>query len=240
MKKFVVIATILFFINIIIISVYCRAARIIDLRKFSRESSEKFKNSYSTSVEPPLKRLYHFINAYIYGWVRYNILITGNIPSYRIRKLIYKYVFNMNLKKGSVIQGGTEFRSPWNVSIGNSVIGANCIIDARGGITIEDNVVLGSGVHIWTEEHSVNDPYFRVLKENLQPVKIKKYSWICSDTTILPGTIINDGAVLASKALAADNLEAYRIYAGIPAKIIGERNKELKYQLNGKVPWHFM
>ena len=220
-------------------AVYCRVERKIDNQKFLREDSFMQSNN-ETKKGGVVKRLYHWINAYLYGWVRYNVLIVGHIPSYTIRKLFYMIVFAMKIKKETIIFGGCEFRSPWNITIGNSTIGANCILDGRGRIVIENDVVFGSGVHIWTEEHSVNDPYFRVLRENLQPVIIKRHAWICSDTTILPGITVNEGAVLASRACAVNNCEAFKIYGGIPAKKIGDRNRELKYELGGKVSWHFM
>ncbi len=99
--------------------------------------------------------------------------------------------------------------------------------------------MLGSFVHIWTNEHSVDDPYFRVLAENKRPVIIEDRVWICSDSTILPGCTIHEGAVVASRACVTKDCEAYGVYGGIPARKIKERNHELKYELGGKPTWHF-
>lgn len=236
----VYVAIALIYLNWFLMAIYCRIERYIDNKKFLREAHEKSNTNEIVVNESNVKKIYHWLNAYIYGWVRYNTLLTGYIPSYRFRKLLYRYVFAMRLTRKTVIFGGCEFRSPWNITIGNSTIGANCILDGRGRIFISDDVVLGSGVHIWTEEHSLNDPYFRVLKENLQPVKIERHSWVCSDTTILPGVCIGEGAVLASRACATDDCVPYGVYGGVPAKKISERNKDLKYELSGKVSWHFM
>lgn len=230
-------------INMICISMYCRVERYIDEKKIERESKRgggiQMENPNSLR-EPFIKRIYHWINAYVYGWVRYNILIVGHLPSYRLRNFLYRFEFGMQISSKTVIFGGCEFRSPWNIKIGRSTISANCILDGRGAIIIDDDVVLGSGVHIWTEEHSVNDPFFRVLKENLQPVYIKRHAWICSDSSILPGVVVEEGAVLASRACATKRCEKFSVYGGIPAKKISDRNCDLKYELSGKVSWHFM
>ena len=239
MRLFIAIGSALV-VNCILIGIYCRIERKIDLRKFAREKKVQPQNTEKLIKESIVKRFYHWINSYMYGWVRYNILLTGHVPSYKVRFLLYKYVFFMKITRKTVIFGGCEFRSPWNIVIGTSTISANCILDGRGGITIENNVVLGSGVHIWTEEHNVNDSYFRVLNENLQPVVIKEHAWVCSDTTLLPGVVVGKGAVLATRACATKNLEEFSIYGGIPAKKIGDRNKNLKYELSGTVSWHFM
>ena len=228
-------------INWLLMAIYCRIERKIDNKKFVRDETNKLKTDNSKIQNKIFfKSIYNWINAYIYGWVRYNTLLTGYIPSYRIRKLFYKYIFAMRISKKTVIFFGCEFRSPWNITIGNSTVSANCILDGRGRIIIENDVVLGSGVHIWTEEHNVNDSYFRVLKENLQAVLIKRHAWICSDATILPGVIVNEGAVLASRGCAVRDCDAFKIYGGVPAKFISERNTDLQYELTGKVSWHFM
>lgn len=238
--EIVCVAVALILLNWLLIAIYCRIEKYIDNKKFAREAKQESNIGMISEKESIVKKIYHWVNAYIYGWVRYNIILTGHVPSYRIRKLFYKCIYAMKLSKKTVIFGGCEFRSPWNITIGNSTIGANCILDGRGRIYIADDVVLGSGVHIWTEEHSINDPYFRVLKENLQPVSIKRHSWVCSDTTILPGICIGEGAVLASRACATSDCLPYCVYGGIPARKISERNKDLKYELSGKVSWHFM
>lgn len=69
-------------------------------------------------------------------------------------------------------------------------------------------------------------------------IKLEKYSWISSGTTILPGITVGEGTVLASGAIATENLEPYGVYAGIPAKRISERNQNLDYETCHGY-WHF-
>lgn len=240
--KIIILLILFTFANSLLLFVYCRLERIVDEKKFVRISKYNTKDSIQTQTQTKsiIKRVYHYINSYLYGWMRFNVILVGKIPSYRIRNLLYRLLFAMRITSKTVIFGGCEFRSPWNISIGKSVISANCILDGRGKIRIEDNVVLGSGVHVWTEEHSVNDPYFRVLKSNLGEVVIKKYAWICSDSTILPGITVNEGVVIATRACVVSDCEEYGVYVGIPAHKKSMRNKDLRYELSGKPSWHFM
>ena len=145
----------------------------------------------------------------------------------------------MHITNKTVIYAGCEIRSPWNIHADRCVISNNCILDGRRGIWIGEDVVFGGGVHVWTEEHDVDDPYFLVNPNNAQPVKIEAHAWICSDSTILPGVHIGEGVVLASRALAASDCVAFGVYGGVPAKRLRERNKDLEYRLNGKPTWHF-
>jgi len=52
----------------------------------------------------------------------------------------------------------------------------------------------------------------------------------------LPGITIGEGAVIGAGAVLAKNVEPYAIMAGNPARKIGERNKDLRYELNFSAP----
>jgi acetyltransferase-like isoleucine patch superfamily enzyme len=226
MKILVVLGIALAF-NTVFLRFYCFVQRKQEQGKSTNLVFRFFRGVFNIS--------YH----YTYGWMHYCCLMVGRIPSSHVRNFFYKFIFLMDIERNTCISGGCEFRSPWNIHLKKCVIQANCILDGRSSIYIGDNVVFGTGVHIWTQEHDVNDSLFRVLEKNSQPVTVEDRAWICSDSTILPGVAIRKGVVLASRAVATKECEAYGIYAGLPAKRIGERNHYLKYELPGKQHWHF-
>ncbi len=242
----VIIIAALIFIDILLMCVYCRI-KVWDERRSNKKMYQKCSstvasdNASAVNVKPRgIKKFIRFLmDNYIYGLMRYSLLVVGKLPSGHLRNWLYRFVFNTKITKRTVISGGSEIRSPWNFHADNCRISNNCILDCRNEIFIGQNVVLGGGVHIWTEEHSVNDPNFAVLPENRGAVVIDNRAWICSDSTILPGVHVGEGAVLASRACATKDLDPYGIYAGIPARKIGERNHDLTYNLNGKAHWHF-
>lgn len=238
----------LLLINSLMLALYCRFAQWRDEKEEAKRQAAIDKregnNKEIIAVSQGKKKnliglVYSALNPYVYGWMRYCIVITGKIPSHRIRNLMYRIIFNMKITKYTVIYAGCELRSPWNIHADRCVISTNCIIDGRRGVYIGEDVVFGGGVHVWTEEHDVNDPEFRVNYHNAQPVRIGDHAWICSDSTILPGVNIGEGCVIATRAVATKDCERFTIYGGVPAKKIGERNKMLVYKLNGKPTWHF-
>lgn len=253
MVTFIIIMLLLEVVILLICAMYTRLAAVIDrimeAKANSNPSEENPERIETATVLKSVKKrhrmkeaaskVYYACNPYLYGLMRYECFLVGKIPSGKIRWLLYKFVFNMHITGKTVIRGGSEFRSPWNIRMSNTVVSNNCIFDGRNGITIGKNVVFGNGVHIWTEEHSVNDPLFRVMPENKRGVVIGNRAWICSDSTLLPGVHIGEGAVVASRACVTKDCEPYGIYAGIPAKKIGERNRNLEYELDGKTTWHF-
>jgi acetyltransferase-like isoleucine patch superfamily enzyme len=242
----IILTFVLVILDLILMCFYCRFAEKMDERWFSKknivnkkEIKEKILHQNNSSTKIILSKVYNFFNSYMYGLMRYTLICVGNLPSHRLRKFLYKYVFRMKINKKTVIYGGSEIRSPWNITIKNAVISIGCILDGRQKIFIGDNVVFGTGVHLWTEEHAVNDPFFRVLDENRQGIIIKDRAWICSDATILPGVTIEEGAVVAARACVTKDCAAYTINGGVPAKKIGDRNNQLEYELTGKPTWHF-
>ena len=200
------------------------------------KNTNKVRNSAISTVRPFISIL---MRSYAYGWMRYCIICVGKIPSGRVRNWFYRHIFLMKITKKTVIFGGCEIRSPWNIKADNCIISTYCILDGRSGIEIGDNVVFSSGVHIWTEEHNVDSESFAVLPENRLPVIIGDRAWICSDSTILSGVTIGDGAVVASRSCMTKDADPYGVYGGIPARKIKERNHNLTYVLSGKPAWHF-
>ena len=140
----------------------------------------------------------------------------------------------MTIGQGSHIYQGAEIRSPAGVVIGqNSSIGHHAVLDGRGGLTIGDSVNLSSGVWIWTVEHQINSPTFAAESS---PVVFEDYVWLSCRVTVLPGVTVGKGAVVAAGAVVTEDFEAYSIVAGVPAKKIGERIKNLNYRLNRHIP----
>ncbi len=230
------------FINLLLLSAYCRFAVKVERKKKTGNKDlldvENIKNM-KDPVENKSKSIFQRMNQYLYGWMRYSSILVGRFPSNRVRNWIFRHVFCMKATKNTVINGGCELRSPWNIKAGNCIIGNNNLLDGRSGIEIGDNVVFGADVRVWTMEHNVNDPWFRVTEDHSLPVKIEDHAWICSGSSILPGARIGKGAVVASRACITKDCEAYGIYGGIPAKKIGERTHDLRYVLSGKPTWHF-
>lgn len=175
-----------------------------------------------------------YITRYYSGFIRYYLYILSNIPSHHFRNFIYKHFCFMRLANNVVIYYGTEIRDPYKVQIGKgTIIGDNAILDARNGIVFGENVNLSSNVSIWSEQHDHRDSYFR-CQANKKTITIGDRVWIGPNTVILPNTTIGEGAIVAAGAIVTKDVPPYAIVAGIPAKIIGQRNHDLRYLFNGQ------
>lgn len=174
------------------------------------------------------------IRIFLTGFSRYIIIQIGLIPSHRVRNWLYQNIFLVRLGKNAILYYGAELRAPYRLSIGDgSIIGDNAILDARrGGINIGENVQFGSEVKLWTGSHDLNDEYFRSQPSKRGGIVIGNRVWIGPSVTILHSVSIGEGAVVAAGSVVTKNIPPFEIWAGIPAKKIGERNRNLKYIFN--------
>lgn len=187
------------------------------------------------------KSVFHFMKKYIHGYLRYADFQTGLIPSHHIRNFLYRHVWLVDMGPKVVIYWGTEIRGSAQLHIGEgSIIGDKAILDARrGGIFIGKNVNFSSDVHLWTGQHDYNDPYFRSMPNKRGPIKIGDRVWIGPNATILHSVTIGEGAVVAAGAVVTKDVEPYTLVGGIPAKKIGERTKDLRYEFLGEaIPFY--
>ena len=102
------------------------------------------------------------------------------------------------------------------------------------GITIGDNVSISHNVSIVTGGHDLNSRDFVGV---FKPIEISNYVWIGLNVTILQGITIGKGAVVAAGSVVTKDIPSYAIVAGVPAKIIGERNRSLEYRCSWTVPF---
>lgn len=189
-----------------------------------------FCTPYQTFVQKIKNQIFIFF----IGYERYLIHRIKMFPSHAVRNWVYRNIYLVDKHKTSVIYFGCEIRSGVNLHIGKgSIIGDNCILDARQGIYIGENVNLSSEVHLWTEAHDVNDPYFRSMPCNHGPIHIGNRVWLGSNVTVLDKVNIGEGAVVCSGAVVTKDVEPYTIVAGIPARKIGERSRDLRYEFTG-------
>jgi acetyltransferase-like isoleucine patch superfamily enzyme len=159
------------------------------------------------------------------GQLLYNMLITF-IPSHTLRQT-YLRLFGATIGTDSSICRGTTVIDIEFLTIGNcTAIGFRCLLDARGGLSIGDNVTIASDVHILGGGHDINHPDFLPVPI---PTVIEDYVWIASRAMILPSHI-RRGAVVGAQSLVNKDVGELEVVGGIPAKVIAKRNPDaLKY-----------
>jgi acetyltransferase-like isoleucine patch superfamily enzyme len=126
---------------------------------------------------------------------------------------------------GKKIDTTTTIFLPFYTNFGKHIkIGKNVFINHAcsfldlGGITIEDDVLIGPKVNLITENHPINPTQRKSLV--LNSILIKKNAWIGAGATILPGITIGENSIIAAGALVTKDVPDNTIVGGIPAKFI--------------------
>jgi acetyltransferase-like isoleucine patch superfamily enzyme len=125
---------------------------------------------------------------------------------------------------GSEIDKSTTIFIPFYTNFGKHItIGKNVFINHAcsfldlGGITIEDDVLIGPKVNLITENHPI-DPLKRKSLD-LHSILIKKNAWIGAGATILPGVTVGENAIVAAGSIVTKSVPSNTIVVGVPAKV---------------------
>lgn len=105
------------------------------------------------------------------------------------------------------------------LNLGSGYISRNCKIRCFQEISIGNNCAISENFNIWD-----SDAHRFEGKENhmTKPVKIGNHVWIGTNVTVLKGTKIGDGCVVAAGSVVSGTFPEKSLIGGVPAKIIRE------------------
>lgn len=158
----------------------------------------------------------------------YNRLF-GRFPSRTLRALYLKCWLKA-FGKGTGVQMDCRFLNGRKVELGDrNVINFGCLFDGRRfQIRTGSDVSIGPEASILTLGH---DPQSQDFSDRGGDVVIGNRVWIGYRAIVLPGVTIGDGAVVGAGAVVTRDVEPYTIVAGSPAKKVGDRSRNLSYEL---------
>lgn len=167
------------------------------------------------------------------GWQRYMLYQVGLIPSHHVRRFVYR-ALGAEIGKNVVFHFRTEIRGIHRLKVGaGTIIGDNALLLAQYGVTIGENVNISSNVSIYSGAHDHQDPFFSITPRTTHPITIGNRAWIGSNAIILEGVNIGEGAVCCAGCVVTKDVEPFAVVAGIPAKKVGERTHDLRYEFKG-------
>ena len=126
---------------------------------------------------------------------------------------------------GQTIDPSTTVLAPFSTNFGkhtrigkNVFVNHGCSFLDLGGITIEDDVLIGPQVKLVTENHPVDPANRKSL--DLKSIVVKKNAWIGAGAVILPGVSIGENSIVAAGAVVTQDVPSNTIVGGVPAKHI--------------------
>jgi acetyltransferase-like isoleucine patch superfamily enzyme len=161
--------------------------------------------------------------------------IGPDIPGTHWKLHLHSTMLSLCKRKFKYFHDTAEFRAGAyaiccsRISIGRKVVirpGCMLFADPRkdgAGITIENDVLIGSGVHFYTSNHKFEDPNVPIIDQGnykSKEIMIKTGSWIGANAVILPGVTIGENSVVGAGSVVTSSIPARVVAAGNPAKII--------------------
>lgn len=120
---------------------------------------------------------------------------------------------------------------------GNLVMGEHCYINAHStlytgnGIDIGNYVLIAPGCVLVPTNHNYHSRTVPIRHQGFLPSKggivIEDDVWIGANCTILDGSLIRQGAIIAAGSVVIGEIGAFQIWGGIPAKFIRERPNDI-------------
>jgi len=111
-----------------------------------------------------------------------------------------------------------------------------CFLGTRNGIRIGDFVMMAPSVKLF----SVSDDYTgarglagAVVPRELTacsegPVEIGRHAIVGANSVVMPNVTVGEGVALGAFSLASMSLEPWGIYAGVPARRLKDRGREIE------------
>ena len=126
-------------------------------------------------------------------------------------------LFAERIGEGSYLAAPLSGAAFDRIRIGRHVyVNSNCLMMARGGITIEDNVQIAANAQLISNNH---DEYDRMIL-TCRPVLICEGAWIGAGATILPGVRVGKHAIVGAMSVVTRDVPDFAVVVGSPAKVV--------------------
>ncbi|MEZ9368106.1 acyltransferase [Shewanella sp. 10N.286.51.B2] len=113
------------------------------------------------------------------------------------------------------------------IYIGSNVgIGEFAHIGGAGGVTIGDNTIAGAYLSIHPENHIFSDLQTLIRQQGVtrKGIKIGSNCWIGAKVTILDGSIVGNGCIIAAGAVVNGIFPDDTVIGGVPSRILKYRS----------------
>lgn len=150
-------------------------------------------------------------------------LLTALLPNHlitnRIRGLLMSPFFG-KCGKSLQIGKGVIINNPSSLYLGNDCyISHYCYIQAKGKVTLADNVTIGPMSVIASSNHIISDGMV-TNKGYSRAINIGKGTWSGGHVIITLGVNIGEGVIIGAGSVATKDIPSNCKVAGVPAKIL--------------------
>lgn len=179
-----------------------------------------FRLRYQFGVRPHLRKLWWQMQGARFG------LGTG------VPRLMITWPHQVSVGARCILEDDIFFKydgywqpGPTIVIRDRAFIGRGCEFNIREGIEIGSDSLIASGCKFIDHDHemTMGGGPMRGLSSLDAAIVIEEDVWLGVNAVVLKGVTVRRGAVIGAGAVVTKSVPAYEIWAGIPARKIGER-----------------
>ena len=169
--------------------------------------SQYKKNGYQAGRNSIIVALWYFCSLIIFN--------NPFLPFSAIKVVILR-IFGASIGRRCVIKPLVRVKYPWRLSLGDDVwIGESAWIDNLADVKIANNCCISQGAMLLTGNHDYSTKTFDLKIGN---INLDEGVWVGAKAIVCSSVNIASHAVLTAGSVATNDLEAYTIYQGNPAK----------------------
>lgn len=134
----------------------------------------------------------------------------------------------VSIGPGAMIRPSSYYGGPVGEGLrmgDRSSIGSGCFIGCSGWIEIGDDVMLGPGVRVFSENHVFSDTSASIKSQGVERgvTVIEDDCWIASGVTVTSGVRIGRGSVVAAGSVVTKDIPPFSVAGGVPARVLRSR-----------------
>lgn len=135
---------------------------------------------------------------------------------------------NVTIGRGAQIRMSSYYGRDLGVGLevgDESNVSLQAFLGASGGITIGRRVLMGPGVMLLSEEHIADRLDLDIKYQGVRavPIHIEDGVWIGAGVLVLGGVRIGRGAIVGAGAVVREDIPAFTVAAGVPARVVRKR-----------------
>ncbi|WP_158548010.1 acyltransferase [Desertihabitans brevis] len=180
---------------------------------------------------------------YLRSWVRYRLArlrhpdveFEGFVFLGRgVRLEVARGVGRLRIGAWTHLADGVTLRAhEGTVTIGpKCVLGAGLTVNAHLDVSIGEATIIGDRVYVCDFDHDFTDPRVRIKDQGLvrSPVSIGPDCWLGTGVTVVRGTELGQGCVVAAHAVARGVYPPGSVVAGVPGRVVADRAQRWREQ----------
>jgi putative colanic acid biosynthesis acetyltransferase WcaF len=130
-------------------------------------------------------------------------------------------LFGGNIERPGLVMDGVKVWHPWSLTLRRyCTLGRGVEVYNFAQVTVGEQATVSQETFLCTASHDFEDPSMPLT---FAPITIGAESWVAAGCFIGPGVEVGEGAVVGAYAVVTQDVPAWTVVAGNPARFIKAR-----------------